>query len=404
MKKEMKIYFAILALTALGLGLTNDVISNYFKDAYNVDTYQRGIIEIPRELPGLLCILIISSLSFLGDIRLSLIAQILSTVGIVYLGLFTPPFAVMLVFLFINSTGMHMFFPLQDAIGLSLADSSNMGKRMGQYKGVYTAFGMIAGIIVFAGFRTGIFSFTGSIKITFLIAGVFFAIAGVLFMMMQKYMDIPIKKRQKIKLIFRKEYRYYYILIVLHGVQKQIVAVFAPWVLIELLGKKADTLALLGIAGAFAGIFFMPAVGRWLDKYGIKKLLYADALSFIVIYLAYGFFSEGFDSGRFLSYGLPVALFFGIIILDRMSMQMGMIRNVYLCSIAKEKEDITRTFSLGISMDHVMSILAAYAGGLVWVAFGPQYIFYLAAVLSLVNLGVAASITVDKKEVENVIL
>jgi predicted MFS family arabinose efflux permease len=199
-------------------------------------------------------------------------------------------------------------------------------------------------------------------------------------------------------------YRYYYILIVLHGVQKQIVAVFAPWVLIELLGKKADTLALLGIAGAFAGIFFMPAVGRWLDKYGIKRLLYADALSFIVIYLAYGFFSAGFDSGRFLSYGLPVTLFFVIIILDRMSMQMGMIRNVYLCSIAKDKEDITKTFSLGISMDHVMSILAAYAGGLVWVAFGPQYIFYLVALLSLVNLGVAAVITVDKKEVENVIL
>jgi hypothetical protein len=92
--KETKIFFVILALTAFGLGLSNDVISNYFKDAYNVNTMQRGFIEIPRELPGLLCIFIISALSFLGDVRLAFVAQILSTMGILLLGFFTPSFSI----------------------------------------------------------------------------------------------------------------------------------------------------------------------------------------------------------------------------------------------------------------------------------------------------------------------
>jgi len=32
MSKEMKLYLTIVALTAVGLGFSNDIISNYFKD------------------------------------------------------------------------------------------------------------------------------------------------------------------------------------------------------------------------------------------------------------------------------------------------------------------------------------------------------------------------------------
>ena len=82
MRKEIKIYFAILALTAFGLGLTNNVISNFFKDAYQVSAYTRGVLEFPREVPGMISVIVIASLSFLSDIRISIIAQMLSIVGI----------------------------------------------------------------------------------------------------------------------------------------------------------------------------------------------------------------------------------------------------------------------------------------------------------------------------------
>ena len=78
-----------------------------------------------------------------------------------------------------------------------------------------------------------------------------------------------------------------------------------------------------------------------------------------------------------------------ITILDRMSTQMGLIRTVYLRTIAVTPADVTPTLSLGLSMDHVVSILCAYAGGIVWTVAGPQWLFYLAAALSLVNLWVA---------------
>jgi len=97
-RKEMVLFFILIAAVAIGNGLSDSVYSNYFKEVYNVTAPQRAFIEFPRELPGLLCALVIASLSFLGDLKLSLLAQILASVGLIGLGVFNPPFGIMLFF------------------------------------------------------------------------------------------------------------------------------------------------------------------------------------------------------------------------------------------------------------------------------------------------------------------
>ncbi len=396
MSKVQLIYYLIIAFTALGLGLSNDVISNYFKDAYNITAYQRGLIEFPRELPGVLVIVIIDSLSMFSDIRIAMVAQLLSIIGIVTLGFFTPPFTIMLIFIFINSLGMHMFMPIQDSIGMSLINDDNVGKRVGQYKGLATIFTVLASMFVFIGFRVGFFSFTSNIKWIFIISACILGVVFILFFILEKLIKKPIQSNKKVNFVFRKEYKYYYILVVMWGVQKQIMIVYGPWVLIDLLNKRADTLAILSIIGSFVGVFFIPAVGRWIDKFGIKKLLYADALSFIVVYLVYGLLTAGFSTGKLATIGIPIFLAYMVFIVDKMSTQMGMIRTIYLRSIAVKTSDITPTLSLGLSLDHIVSIMCAYLGGIIWSVWGPQYIFFLAASLSFVNLYVASKVKDDK--------
>ena len=191
------------------------------------------------------------------------------------------------------------------------------------------------------------------------------------------------------KFVFRWQYRNYYVLAIIFGVQKQIMMVYAPWVLIDLLGKKADTLSLLLMFGSFAGIFFTPALGRWLDRYGIRKMLFLDAYSFIGVYIAYGFLAAGFTSGVLPKTGWAVLAVYALFILDRMSMQMGMVRSLYLRSIALTPDDISPTLVTGQSMDHVVSITMATLGGVIWTTIGPKYVFFIAAALSLANLFVA---------------
>ncbi|MDD3242110.1 MAG: MFS transporter [Eubacteriales bacterium] len=396
-RPEMLLFFIVLAAVSLGLGLSDSVYANYFKDAYNVTAVQRGYIEFPRELPGLLCALVIAGLSFLGDFRTAVIAQILSIVGLLALGLLTPPFAVMLIFLFINSMGMHMFMPLQDAIGMELAEPDMVGKRMGQYSSLKSACGFVAAVAVFFGFRTGFFSFTAPVKLIFLIGAGAFIVALTAMLILTKKVKLPQRKPEKIKLVFRKEYKYYYLLTVLHGVQKQIAFVYGSWVIIDLLMKKADTTAILTIVCSFIGIFFLNALGKWMDRFGIKKMMFVDALTFIGVYILYGLVVLGINNGTLPSTGWPVFAIYTLFVLDRMSMQIGMVKSIYLRSIALEPGEVTATLSMGTSLDHVVSILAAIAGGFVWANWGSHWVFFMAAAFSLGNLVIAFLVKPEKE-------
>lgn len=399
-QRSIWIFYAVLAAAAIGAGFSDSLFSNYFKDAYQVSAMQRGLIEFPRELPGVLSIFLVSILAFMGDLRLAMLAHSLVVVGLALLGFLTPPYAVMLTIIFFHSIGQHLWFPLQNSIGMSLIhDEANAGSLIGRFNGVSTAFSMLASLLVFFAFRSGLFSFTTEIKTTFLIGGIAsMAVVGLLF-----YLDRhrnrtgtltaankPTSKAlARPKFVFRWEYRNYYVLAIIFGVQKQIMMVYAPWVLIDLLGKKADTLSLLLMIGSFAGVFFTSALGRWLDRYGIRKMLFLDAYSFIGVYVAYGFLAFGFTSGFLPKTGWAVLVLYVLFILDRMSMQMGMVRSLYLRSIVLAPEDISPTLVTGQSMDHVVSITMATLGGVIWTTIGPQYVFFIAAALSLANLFVA---------------
>ena len=398
MRPELFLFFVLLSAVALGNGLSDAVYSNYFKEVYQVTAFQRGLIEFPRELPGLLCVLIIGMLSFLGDLRASLIAQILAFAGVLMLGIFTPSFGVMLIFLFINSMGMHLFMPLQDAIGMSLAEPDQIGRRMGQYYSVRSAFGFIAALIVFLGFRTGLFTFNTPIKWIFIVSAIFFVCAVVVNTFMIRRVKSQKLESYKTKLVFKKEYYRFYILAILHGIQKQVTNVYSTWVIVDLLMKKADTVALLSIVVGFASIFFMNLIGKWMDQFGIRRMMYVDALSFIGIYAVYGLTVWGITSRILPGHGATVWLVYLLFVLDRLSMQINMVKSVYLRSIAQSDDDVTSTLSMGTSLDHVISILAAIAGGYVWANWGSQWVFFLGALFSLGNLYVAYRIKKDKEE------
>ncbi len=389
MRREIILFLILLAAVALGNGLSDSVYANYFKEVYGINASQRALIEFPRELPGLLCALVIAVLCSFGDLYISFAAQILACAGLTALGLFTPPFAVMLIFLFINSLGMHLFFPLQDSIGMDLSEPNMIGRRMGQYKSLATAVSCAAGILVFIGFRTGFFTFKTAVKPIFLIgSGAFLLAAAVCIPLIAIANGKPHCER-KFRLVFRHQYRYYYVLTILHGVQKQIAYVFGSWVVVDLLMRGADIMSLLIIASSFLGIFFMNALGRLIDRLGIKKMMYFDALTFIVIYIIYGFVVWGITSSVLPSSGWPVMIIYMLFVSDRLSMQIGVVKSVYLRSIAVVPEDITPTLSTGTSLDHVVSILAAQVSGVIWTYAGPQWVFFMAAFFSLGNLFVA---------------
>ena len=216
----------VLALTALTNGLGNNIFSNYFNEVFHIDEIQRGFIEIPRESPGILCMLLVAALGFMGNLWMSAAAQVLILIGFVAIGWYSPSYGVMLAFMFIHSLGMHLFMPLNDAISMDLAEKGQVGATLGRFKSVNTLCNMLAAVLVFFGFRTGFFSFQASAILPFVLGAAVTAGAVVLLAMMA--LVIPQKDSVKNhRLLFRKQYMPYYMVTLAYGCQKRIRIVFA---------------------------------------------------------------------------------------------------------------------------------------------------------------------------------
>ena len=390
-QRAVRLFVAVLALTALANGLGNTIFSNYFNEVFHIDSVQRGFIEVPRESPGILCMVLVAALGFLGNLWMAVVAQALVLVGFIVLGWMSPGYGIMLVFLFIHSLGMHFFMPLNDAISMDLAEKGKVGATLGKFKGVTTLFNMAAAVMVFFGFRTGFFSFHSKIILPFAIGGVCTAAAVVLLAALA--LSAPQKNAVKNhKLLFRKQYMPYYMVTLAYGCQKRIKIVFAPWVIINLLGQGADTVALLTIATHLAGTWAAPWIGKLLDKLGVKKMLWVEAVYIAVSFSVMGVLAGMLASGVFDPGSWQTWLVYGAYVLCVLFEQFNMVHSYMMRAIALDPGEVTQTLSVGLSVDHVMAIIASPVMGLIWHSFGVQYVFYLAALSALLQLA-AASMT-----------
>jgi predicted MFS family arabinose efflux permease len=204
-------------------------------------------------------------------------------------------------------------------------------------------------------------------------------------------------------MVFRREYLRYYVICALYGGRKQIMLVFSPWVLIELLDFGADTISILAVIGSFIGIFFIPLVGKLIDRLGVRKVMIFEAMAFIAVYIAYGFLSKWVTENVVVLTGLSMMFVYLLNIVDRMSAQFYMVRAIYMRSLAISPEDVTPSLSLGMAIDHVVAIVGSFICGTVWSVWGPEYVFMIAGGLSLLNMIAAAGIKRDNKTEEKII-
>lgn len=396
MNKENKkqiIYFSIaLFCVAVACAMGPNTLSNYFNDVFHVTSAQRGFIEVPRETPGILCVFIVAFLGFIGNVKLAILSQVFVLIGFSILGFLSPSYNIMLCAIFISSTGEHLFMPLNDALSMSMAKLGDEGKFLGKFRGIYISGSLVGSGLIFLGFKTGLFSYNTKIIIPFAITLVF-SFTAILFLIRVKN---PFEEKVKShKLVFKREYIGYYFITLSYGCQKRIRIVFAPWVIINLLGKGADTVALLAICCHFIGTYISPLIGKALDKYGYNFMLKIESLYIVFSFCGMGILAKLINNDIITSSKLGIILVFVFYILCYSFDRWGIVHSYYMKKIAVTESDVTKTLSAGISIDHVMAIIASPIMGLIWDKFGVQYVFYIAALSACTQFLVAS-----KKETE----
>lgn len=375
--------FSLLLLAGIFIGIASGInvtiFNNYLSDTYHLTAQARGIVEFPRELPGVFIVVVIGLLAALGNVRIAAIGTLAAALGMMGLGLFSPSFGVMLIWMMLFSLGTHILLPMIPVIGMGLSQRGEYGARLGRY-GAYNLSATIFGYaVVWLGFKYLHLTYQGA----FVIGAIFFVLAAFAFQNMQRK-KAEVKKQPKF--VFRKEYRLYYILSIVNGARKQVFLTFAPWVLVQFFHVDPPVFAVLGVVVAFVSILTRTLVGRAIDYKGEKFILTVEASIVIVICLGYAFASKLFAPA--------VALIITAVcyVIDNSMSVVEMARSTYLRKIALSSEEVAPTLAAGTSFDHIVAMTIPFFGGLLWMKFGYEYVFFAAAAIGLLNLILAQQV------------
>ena len=380
--KDFLFFFIAICFFGLSQSAYDSTFNNFLNESFSITNFQRGFIELPREMPGFLVIFVSALFFFLCPRRLAALANLIIASGLILIALFSTSFNIMLMWLFIFSIGQHIFLPLNSSIGMELAKDGKTGSILGKLTGAQNFTAIIGSFAIFLGFKYLNLDF----KKTFIFGAFGFLVAGFFISLMSKGKAISVKE----KFILRKKYALFYWLNILYGTRKQLFITFGPWVLVTVYNQKTIVIAILLTVGGIIGIFFKPALGKLIDKLGERFILVSEAVILIFVCLSYGFCKFLFE------YRIALYITYVCYIIDYLLMSVTMARATYLKKIAVAPNDVHQTLTMGVSIDHIFSISIALISGFLWLKLGFQYVFLLGAIIACINMISAGFIKIKR--------
>ncbi|MCL2252702.1 MAG: MFS transporter [Treponema sp.] len=385
-------FLSVLIFFGIAIGLKHGVQNNYLADILKIDSFERGIVEFFREMPGLLLIFILALMYKFADSRVFKIGIALMAAGLA--GIFVTSCMemfmikfIVVIFMVIFSTGEHIIMPVRSTIAMELAKREKTGASLG----ISASIGQLGNIIGFL-LVTGIFFYlrkNGHGRFDLTGYRIVFGLATALMIaaaMVAAALKETTLKAPRQRFYFAKKFKKYYIMEIFYGSRKQIFLTFAPYVLILHYGADPSIISILMAICAGCCMFCSPLIGKLIDKVGYKAVMVADTLILIVVCLLYGFSHRLF----------PVQIAFIVVcanfVLDQIISVASMANNVYVQRISSNREEVTATLSTGISVNHIFSVFIALLGGWIWKTAGIEALFTMSAILGLISSIYAAMI------------
>jgi MFS family permease len=379
---NLLLFVAGVGLMAIAGSMFETTFNNFLSDRFDIAADARGYLEFPRELPGFLTALFAGALFFMAETHIAAISALCVGVGMIGIAIWGGTWWVMIALMTLWSTGAHLMMPVRSSVSMELARAGQKGRRLGQIQGAGIAASVIGCALVWL-----IMDLTPkNYSLVYIIGGLVAIAAAVLFFMMR----MPGAHLGRPKFVWRWEYRLYYMLAFLFGARKQIFITFGPWVLVKIFHQEAVIFAKLWIAAAVLGVIFQPALGRAIDRFGERKVLMADSILIFGICLGYGF-AHKLGSER-----LAIGLLYACMVADQLLFGVNMARDTYLSKIALKPEHVAPSLSLGVSINHAVSMSVPALGGLVWMRYGHEWVFVAAAATAVLMLCFSSQVRTPK--------
>lgn len=379
-----KLFLISIAFSAIGFGIYKGVFDNFLAEIVSMSEFDRGVTEFFRELPGLMLVFILAALYTFSAERMYKLGAVIILIGMALIS-FVPStriWAVIATFIF--SLGDHIQIGMKNTISLQYSKEGKSGLALGWQNAVFQigsllGFAVVILALIFLSKNVS----EGTYKTFFGISTALFAIS-MAFCFGMKTQSATNKNFSRF--YFRKKYGKYYMLEVFYGARKQVFFTFGPYVLILFYGASPVSISILFAISAIACYFMSPIVGRIIDRFGYKIVMISDTLLLTIVCFFYGF------AHHLFSMQTAFIVCCATYILDSVISLASMATNVYVQDISESKDEIQKTVSTGLSVNHLVTVLIALFGGWIWKTMGIETLFIVSAVLGLCNSAYAATV------------
>ncbi|MBE6032086.1 MAG: MFS transporter [Clostridiales bacterium] len=383
-KRELPFDFFLFLIISILLGIVSAVestsLANRLYEDLNFTVMQRSLLETPREAPGVLALFLIGILNGLGDLRIAALANIVGGVGLLFFGVTDSGFSLVLLFLVIYSVGQHLYLPLSNSLAMSFAQGENFGRRIGEVQSLGAAAVIVAAAMLFIIYHF----FQVTYQAVFIFAAFCMILGGVLFFFMGSGQKKVVSEK---RFVFKKEYKKYYVLSIINGARKQLTLTFVPWLIIDIYNQPVTTMTLLFFIVCVINIFFKPWFGRFTDKKGERRALQLEAVIMFIACLGFAFADKIFTS--FVALGVVGFCY----VIDKLMESASIPRATYVRRLTDDTAEVGRTLTMGLAMDHVVSMFIPLVAGSIWYmsgANGYMYVFMGGLAISAVNFSIAS--------------
>ncbi len=368
-------YLLLMAIAvAVGFQSWRSVFNNFSVEVVGITGQQMGIIQSFREIPGLLAFLVIYLTLILTEHKLAAICIAILGAGVALTGVF-PTFHGVIFTTMVMSFGFHYYSTVNQSLTLQYFTKTEAPLVMSSIVSISSAMNVIASLLII-----GLAQFL-EYQAIFIIIGVFVIImASYCLTKKPTREDIPMQHK---KMVLRKKYWLYYVLTVLSGSRRQIFVAFAVFLIVQKFGFSIEKIAFLFIINNVINFFFMPYVGKLINKIGERWVLSIEYICLIGIFLTYAFTESE----------TIVTIMY---VLDHMFFGFAIALHSYFKKTA-DHSDIAPSMAVSFTINHAAAVILPAIGGLMW-TINYKIPFIFGAFLCVVSLLFVQCIKTDIKE------